>query len=98
MGCSLLVRLSEFSQAANDRTNLTQRDLLEKIGPGTTLLHGYSNAPSSSIHLKKYFFKQYHKPSTTRNPFEEYFKRILGEMLKLEIYKVVAKDSRKHLG
>ena len=54
-GCTLLVRLSEFSQAANNRTNLTQRDLLEKTGPGTTLLYGYSNAPSSSIHLKKYF-------------------------------------------
>ena len=58
MGCSLLVRLSEFSQAANDRTNLTQRDFLEKIGPGTTLLHGYSNAPSSSIHLKKIFLNK----------------------------------------
>ena len=54
-GCYLLVRLNEFSQAANNRTNLTQRDLLEKIGPGTTLLHGYSNAPSSSIHLKNFF-------------------------------------------
>ena len=54
-GCSLLVRLNELLQAANNRTNLTQRDLLEKIGPGTTLLHGYSNAPSSSIHLKSFF-------------------------------------------
>ena len=39
-GCSLGLRLPEFSQAANDRTNLTQRDILERIGPGTTLLHG----------------------------------------------------------
>ena len=40
MGCSLGLRNFEFSQAANDRTNLTQRDILEGIGPGTTLLHG----------------------------------------------------------
>ena len=38
-GCSLGLRL-EFSQAANDRINLTQRDFLERIGPGTMLLHG----------------------------------------------------------